>query len=354
MSRETTIQITPGQHTLTEILSQPRVWEQTLADLGARNREDLPNLTAYDQILFTGCGSTHYLALWAARECQRSHDAVARAAPASDLWLHGSTWVRPGRPTLLVAISRSGETSETMHALEAFRAAGHGDTLAVTCYPCSELARACRWVIDIPAAQEESIAQTRSFTSMMLAVAWLLAPDQAADSTAHLVAAGERLLRDHRQIAVALGRQRSLNTFFYLGGGSLFGLASEAMLKTKEMSLCHAEAFHFLEFRHGPMSLVAPGSLVIGLMSEAEAQERKVLADMRALGASTLALAPSANPALAEVCDTLIPLEESLPEVWRAPLYLPLLHLMAYERALAVGLDPDRPTHLEAVVKLDE
>lgn len=354
MSRETAIQVTPGQNTLSEILSQPRVWEQTLADLHARKREELPALAAYDQILFTGCGSTHYLALWAARECQRLHGMIARAAPASDLWLHTSAWLRPDRPALLVAISRSGETTETKYALEAFQAAGHGDTLAVTCNPHSELARTSRWVIDTPHAQEESIAQTRSFTSMMLAVAWLLAPGHAPEATARLVAAGERLMQDHHQTAAALGRQTSLNTFFYLGGGSLFGLASEAMLKLKEMSLCHAEAFHFLEFRHGPMSLVAPGSLVIGLTSEAEPQERKVLAEMRTLGATTLALAPSANPALQEACDMLIPLEASLPEVWRAPLYLPLLHLLAYERALAAGLDPDRPTHLEAVVRLDE
>jgi glucosamine--fructose-6-phosphate aminotransferase (isomerizing) len=189
---------------------------------------------------------------------------------------------------------------------------------------------------------------------MMLAVAWLLAARQAADSAVQLVDACERLLRERSEIAVRLGRMESLSKFFFLGGGALFGLASEAMLKMMEMSLCQAGGFHFLEFRHGPMSLVSPGSLVIGLMSQAEAQERKVLAEMRALGAATLAVAPSPDRELVEVCDAVIPLGQALPDVWRAPLYLPILQLLAYERAMARGLDPDRPAHLDAVVTIDE
>jgi glucosamine--fructose-6-phosphate aminotransferase (isomerizing) len=279
---------------------------------------------------------------------------VARAAPASDLWLFPSAWLRPGRPTLLVAISRSGETSETVRAVEAFRAGGHGDTLAITCYPTSRLARSCRWAIETPAGQEQSVAQTRSFTSMMLAVAWLLAADEAPHPVSRLVSPCERLLQDAGETAARLGRDHSFDRFYYLGSGPLFGLANEAMLKMKEMSLSQAEAFHFLEFRHGPMSMAGPGSLVIGLMSDsAQSHERAVLADMRSLGAVTLALAPVADPELAQTCDRTIVTDGELTSLWRAPLFLPFLQLLAYHRAMARELDPDRPTNLQAVVKLD-
>jgi glucosamine--fructose-6-phosphate aminotransferase (isomerizing) len=345
----------PGHDTQSEILSQPEVWQRTLEGMRAGPPRDGPDLAAYGQVLFTGCGSTYYLALWAARACEQTRGSLSRAAPASDLWLFPTAWLRPGRPTLLVAISRSGETSETLRAVDAFRASGYGDTLAITCYPDSRLARACRWVITTPAGQEQSVAQTRSFTCMMLAAAWLLAPDQAPTPPSRLVSPCTRLLEDKDEAIARLARGTSLDRFYCLGSGPLLGLAKEGMLKMKEMSLSQAEAFHFLEFRHGPMSMAGPGSLVIGLMSQdAQSQERTLLADMRALGATTLALATSPDPELSQICNAAIVTDSDLPAVWRAPLYLPVLQMLAYHRARARNLDPDRPTHLQAVVRLDE
>jgi fructoselysine-6-P-deglycase FrlB-like protein len=75
---------------------------------------------------------------------------------------------------------------------------------------------------------------------------------------------------------------------------------------------------------------------------------------MRALGATTLALAPAHDRDLMEVCDAVILLDQALPDVCRAPLYLPVLQLLAYERAMARWQDRDRPAHLDAVVKLEE
>jgi glucosamine--fructose-6-phosphate aminotransferase (isomerizing) len=347
------IKSTPGYHTHGEILSQPQVWQQTLEGLQERGPRGLPDLSAYSQVLFTGCGSTHYLAQWAARMCEQVHGVVARAVPASELWLFPSAWLRPERSSLMVAISRSGETSETVRAVEAFGAGGHSDTLAITCYPDSPLARACRWVVATPAGQEQSIAQTRSFTSMMLAVAWLLASDEAPQPPSRLVSPSRRLLQEDGETAARLGRDHSFDRFYCLGSGPLIGLAREGMLKMKEMSLSHAEAFHFLEFRHGPMSMVGPGSLVIGLMSDgAQPQELVLLAEMRALGAFTLALAQSPDTELRRVCDETVVIDCKLPAVWRAPLYLPVLQLLAYHRALARELDPDQPTHLHSVVRL--
>ena len=127
------------------------------------------------------------------------------------------------------------------------------------------------------------------------------------------------------------------------------------MLKIKEMSLAPSEAYHVPEIRHGPMALVGADSLVIGLMGEDRRTPAvHVLQDMRRLGARTVALCESNSPDLPAAADVVIPFESGLPAVWRAPLYLPFLQLLAYYRALAQGQDPDHPAHLSPVVVLHD
>lgn len=145
--------------------------------------------------------------------------------------------------------------------------------------------------------------------------------------------------------AKAIGENLALDRFYFLGSGIRYGLACEVNLKMKEMTLTHSEPFHFLEFRHGPMSMVNESAAVIGLRSDANAaHEQKVLDEMRAKGGTLLSLAEA---------DANITFESGVPEAVRAVLYLPTLQLMAYHRSIAKGLNPDRPNNLTAVVKLD-
>ena len=143
----------------------------------------------------------------------------------------------------------------------------------------------------------------------------------------------------------------SLQRFFFLGSGPNYGLACETMLKMKEMSLSYSEAYHFMEFRHGPKSMVDRSSLVVGLVSEeAREQEIAVLKEMQELGATILALADYEFGL--EEFDHIVAFKSGTSDWARGVLYLPLLQLLAYHRAMAKGLDPDHPAHLDAVVKL--
>jgi glucosamine--fructose-6-phosphate aminotransferase (isomerizing) len=141
-------------------------------------------------------------------------------------------------------------------------------------------------------AQEQSIAQTRSFSSMLVlaqAWAWLLANGEHLQTLSSLPAIGDRLISENLDLAQQLGEDRGLDRFFFLGSGPQYGLACEAMLKMKEMSLSYSEAFPFMEFRHGPMSMVNDATLIVGLLSDAARDyEVAVLEEMRALGARTL------------------------------------------------------------------
>ena len=345
----------PGINTRQEILSQPEVWEKNLHHLEEIDASDFPTISNYDQVIFSGCGSTYYLSLWAARVCEQQTGIISRAVPSSDLFLFSDNWLHKGKKTLFVAVSRSAETSETIRALKSFTAGRYGDSVVVTCYPDHELAQLASNVIAVPEAQEISVAQTRSFSNMLLAIGWLIAKHVPAGFPAVFSKVGQDLIDRYQQTAERLGSDHNITKFFFLGGGPLYGLANEAMLKMKEMSLTYSESFHTLEFRHGPMAMVDKNSQIISLVNEpARDYEYAFLREMRSKGARILAILDQDDPGAVEACDDRVIFSSGIPGLWRAPFYLPILQLIAYERAINKGLDPDRPTNLTSVVVLHE
>lgn len=353
-------------YTLTEIRSQPVAWQQALNLVRARAGQ-LNQLAHrnYDQVLFTGCGSTYYLSLAAAALFQELTGRPARAVPGGELLLNGDTVLQEQRSfsssqnehlstgtpflkTLLVAVSRSGTTTETVRAVEQFKAQGRGEVIVFTNYNTA-LAQLGDETVIITEGQEESVAQTRSFASLYVAAAAFVA--QVAGRVdllgemERLPGVGERLLGQYEGVAKEVGENLNFDRFYFLGSGTRYGLACEVNLKMKEMTLTHSEPFHFLEFRHGPMSMVNERAVVVGMVSDKNgAHERKVLAEMRALGGRILSLGNA---------DADVVFSSGIAEPARGVLYLPVLQLMAFYRSLAKGLNPDRPENLTAVVKLD-
>lgn len=335
-----------------EILSQPGAWVAALEIL-QEQRVGLQvfNPDRYSQVLFTGCGSTYYLALSAAALTQALTGQPSRAFPASELWLSPQTCYTAGR-TLLVAVSRSGETTETLRACQAFLAEGRGDLITLCCYPDLPLAKMGTFNLVLPSGQEQSVAQTRAFSSLFLGTVALAClwshRDDLFDSLSRLPEAGKRILEKYASLAAELGADEGLDRFYFLGSGPRYGLACELSLKMKEMSLSHSEPFHFLEFRHGPKSMVTSKALVVGLRSSANAgKESAVLEDVAALGGRILTMGEESADRGRTVA-----FRSGLDEAVRDVLYLPVGQLIALERSLSKGLNPDRPTNLDTVVIL--
>ena len=337
----------PGEHTFKEIMSQPDAWAKALDYLRAHLDEiEAVNPHDFDQVIFTGCGSTYYLAL-AAALFQELGGVYARGLPASEIWLYPKGAYNAKRKTLLVAVSRSGTTTETVRAVESFRKNANGTVVTLTCYPQSDLARMGDVNLVLESGQEKSVAQTRAFSVLYLATIFLshMWAGESLEALNVLPEVGGRLLETHAPLAKRLGQSHQFDRFYFLGSGPRYGLACELSLKMKEMTLSHSEPFHFLEFRHGPQSMVSDSTLLIGLVSEANGvHERAVLSEMKARGAQVLSLAEQ---------NADIPFGSGLPESLRNPLYLPVVQLLAFERSLSKGLDPDRPHNLEAVVMLE-
>ncbi len=329
-------------HTEEEILSQPQVWAQTLETLDSAVLSK--GLAVGQDVIVTGCGSTHYLSMTAA-SLLRLAGLNAVALPASELLMDASS--RPmAAGTALLAISRSGTTTETLMAVDAFRQRGGERVITVTVYGDSPLAEASDVVHVAPDAVEQSVAQTRSFSSMLL-IAQAIAATLAGESLSVMAPLPELAaaqLAGSRQSMAQVAADPSASSFYFLASDPLFGVGSEAMLKLKEMSLTHSEAYHAMEFRHGPMSMCDESAVVVGLVSPERAnRELAVIDDIRKFTGTVVTLGDRLQH---DISARLSPFA-------RPVLYLPALQLLALERALHKGLDPDAPRNLTAVIELD-
>ncbi len=340
--------MTAETHTLAEILSQPAVWRDALQTVeqhtGAIRAlwEEQP----FEQVILTGCGSTYYASLVGAALIQAQTGVPSRAFPASELLLFAQEHFRPEAPTLLITVSREGKTRETIEAARLFRTHGRGTTLAVTCTSESVLAQEADHVLAIDPAREVSRAQTRSFSSMTLvlqALALIFAGRDAA-LLAPLPAHLDRLLARYESLAVALGRDLSVEQFLFLGSGPLYGLACEAMLKALETTLLPAMAFHTLEFLHGPKYVVTDRTLVVGLVTDSiREEEQRAMEEARRRGALCLLLSDQPTSGGHGERAFEIALETGLPLEARAILYLPLLQMLICWQSMTRGLNPDLP-----------
>jgi glucosamine--fructose-6-phosphate aminotransferase (isomerizing) len=247
-----------------------------------------------------------------------------------------------------VAVSRSGETTETLQACQAFLSDRRGDLLTLTCYEEMPLAKLGMLNLVFPSGQERSVAQTRAFSTLYLATVALAClwggRLDLFNSLGRLPEAGCQVVNKYASLAAELGQDLDLERFYWLGSGPRQGLACELSLKMKEMSLTHSEPFHFMEFRHGPKAMVTPQALVIGLCSTRNGSyETAVLEDVKSLRGRVLDMAEEGSD---------IRFASGLEEAVRNVLYLPVGQLIAFERSIFKGLNPDLPTNLDSVVKL--
>jgi glucosamine--fructose-6-phosphate aminotransferase (isomerizing) len=341
---------TRGQYTREEIYAQPDAWKDAITILKERKKEiqDFSKRHHNPNIIFTGCGSTYYLSCAAAALFQEVTGLVGRGMPASELWLSPKTCYHSPNATILIAVSRSGETSETIRACEQYRSKYGDGIITLVCDPQSTLAQMGSVNLSFPFAMEKSVAQTRAFSTLYLGGVFIsLIWGQQSDKLEMLTAlpeCGQRIMNKYAALAANYGQNLGFERLYFLGSGGRYGLACELNLKMKEMSLTHSEAFHFLEFRHGPKAMVNQNTLVVGLVSEANAwHEIAVLEDMRKLGAEIVSIGET---------NADVAFNSGLEEVMRNILYLPFGQILAYERSMSKGFDPDHPKHLDQVVRL--
>jgi glutamine---fructose-6-phosphate transaminase (isomerizing) len=347
-----------GAYSLAEILSQPECWRRCLNFLeGPGNiASTLKPFEGCQEWLFVGCGSSYYIALIAAATWTALTGMRARAVPASELILFPELVLHSGSGIAPVLISRSGQTSEVLKAAELLKSRNI-KTLAISCAAGQTLEQLATSSIILP-ADERSTVMTRSFTSMLLALQYAAAfraeNTEAISLLGALPAAGERILH---QLPLRLNdfvTQNAFADYVWLGQGPYYGLACESTLKITEMSCSYAQAFHTMEFRHGPKSIVSPNTLIAFLLSDANySAEREVLEEMKALGGTTLVVASHADERARKSADFLVELAGEGPEPLRVVPYVLAGQLLGLYTGLKKKLDPDNPRNLSRVVVLN-
>ena len=288
--------------TLEEIASQPSVWRQA-ADTAVRVAPQLP--PAGQRIAIVGCGTSYYIGQSVAVSRESAGLGESDAFVASEM---------PATRTYdaVLAISRSGTTTEVFRALQSLPSST--PSLAISAVPDTPVVDAASDAVLLPFADEASIVQTR-FATAALAVMRAAFGHDLAPAIADAEAA----------LAAPLPVDPSdFEHFVFLGHGWTVGLAFEAALKFRETSGAWAEAYPGMEYRHGPISVAGPNTLVWFLGSAPP----DLVAAIRATGATVEG--SSADP-MAE---------------------LVTLQRMAVGLAVSRGLDPDRPQHLTRSVVL--
>jgi glucosamine--fructose-6-phosphate aminotransferase (isomerizing) len=349
-----------GRHTFSEILSQSDVWPVAL--------REMTQAPAYQALvdqqkercewLFVGCGTSFYLAETAASAWTTVSGRQARALPASEVLLFPDLAKLDPEKTQAVIISRSGRTSEALRAAESLRRSFKVPTLGMTCTPDSELAGICERTLALPAANEQSLVMTRSFSSMFLALLHLGAARASrvniSDAIENAATAMSARVRGFNSEIQSFVSKHDFEDFVYLGQGPLFPVAREATLKITEMSCSYAQAYHTLEFRHGPKAIVSPRTCLTFFLSDSGMKaECEVLTEMKDLGGVILVVCNRATESVRQSADLVFECAAEMPEiVFPAPFIIPA-QLLGLHYGLKKGLNPDEPANLSRVVILD-
>lgn len=300
----------PRPVTADEIASQPQVWQQALP-LRGRMAQLLGR--PGERLLVLGCGTSAFVAQAVATLREEAGLGETDAAYASELPARATL---PGRYDRVLALSRSGTTTEVIEALGRIPA---GPVRAlVTGVPASPLGDLADEALVLDFADEASVVQTRFPTTLLLLARAALGEDVSALPAACAAALAAPLP------AGLPGRPGELEHVVYLGHGWTVGLAHEAALKVREAAQAWSESYPALDYRHGPVAVAGPGSLVwiLGPAPQGLAD------DVAATGARVLA-----GP------------EDPLVQLVQA-------QRLAVALAGSRGLDPDRPRHLTRSVIL--
>ena len=296
--------------------------------------QDVPNLSA-GTIVLTGCGTSFFLAQSLACACN-SAGQRAIAVPGAEWAQRPGAYLADTRDILVIGLSRSGSTTETVQALTASRARGW-PTFAISCEKGSAILAAADRSLYLPTHPDEGIVMSVSACLMLLAGMRLVGiplPDAVIPAGQTGLAQMDASVRH-----IISGRSH----FVYLGAGANYGIATEGCLKLQEMSLTYSQSFHPMEYRHGPISLIDAKSVVTMLYSDDTApDEAKVAAEVSAKGALVIGINGPGD----------LRIDLGVTGLAATLATLPALQIMGEHVALQKGINTEMPRHLTKVVVL--
>ena len=353
-----------------EIYEQPKAVDDTLRSLIKGDRVALTDAGITDEVLkkienitIVACGSAYHAGVVAQYVIEDMARIPVRVELASEFRYRTPILEEK---TLVIVISQSGETADSLAALREAKKRGV-KTLAIVNVVGSSIAREANYVIYTLAGPEIAVATTKGY-STQLAAGYALAlaiahaknrieKEEYAYLVEELLALPEkmeRVLGDKERIQWFAAKFSSAKDIFFIGRGVDYAVSLEGSLKMKEISYIHSEAYAAGELKHGTISLVEEGVLVVGVVTQSSLFEKMVsnMSEAKSRGAYLMGLTTFGNYALEDTADFTVYVPKT-DERFAASLAVIPLQLMGYYVSVARGLDVDKPRNLAKSVTVE-
>ena len=353
-----------------EIHEQPKAVQDTLNSVVHDGRIDLEEIGLSDedirnisQIYMVACGSAYHVAVSAQYVFEDLAGIPVRVDLASEFRYRDFPMDKEG---LVIVISQSGETADSLAALRKAKSRGIR-TLSIVNVVGSSIARESDNVFYTLAGPEIAVATTKAYSTQLaacdvLAVHFGLARGQLEEERYGALIEElltlpdkiERVLQDKERIQWFAAKQSAAKDVFFIGRGIDYAISMEGSLKMKEISYIHSEAYAAGELKHETISLIEDGTLVVGIMTQSELYEKTIsnLVECKSRGAYLMGLTTYGHYNIEDTADfvTYIPKTD---EHFAASLAVVPLQLLGYYVSLARGLDVDKPRNLAKSVTVE-
>jgi len=356
---------------LKEIFDQPTVFQDAIrgryqmdagtAHLGGLNMTD-DELRSIKRIILIACGTASYAAMVGKYAFERLAGIPAEVEVASE-FRYKDPIIHPD--TLVIGISQSGETADTLAALREAKRKG-AFVRGVVNVVGSTIARETDGGVYIHAGPELAVASTKAYTNMIAVL--ILCALQIGRLNRVSVATGERLitalleiptkmkmiLAQSEELCELANKYSRYHDFFFLGRGVNYPVALEGSLKLKEITYVHSEAYPGGEMKHGPIALLSPEFPIIGIMTKNQLYEKMSsnIEESRARHAPIILIATEGDTEALNLADDVIYVPPTM-ELLEPLLNTIPLQLFAYHMAVALGKDVDRPRNLAKSVTVE-
>jgi glucosamine--fructose-6-phosphate aminotransferase (isomerizing) len=330
-----------------EIYEQPQAFFDTIRATGTALLPEIANRPP--SVTIIACGSSYHAGLIARYMIEELCSIPVRVEFASEF-----RYFPPPVDGLVIGITQSGETADTLTALKQARA-HNCQTLAVTNVLGSSVSRIADATLFMRAGPEISVAATKSFVAQLAVIMQVInswTEGKCGDVLLHAHQSIEDVLLMDLSGAVSLCS--SAKSIFYIGRGPFYGVSLEGALKMKEISYIHAEGYAAGELKHGPFALLSSDTPVIAICMPGETYGVMVanIKEVKARGAPVIALGISRDSELSDIADIFIPVPGSHRFV-QVLSSLVVLQLLAYHTAVALGRDVDKPRNLAKSVTVE-
>lgn len=354
---------------LKEIFEQPDILKKTLDSYTKDGRAEFSfnKLTEADirgitDISILACGSAYHAGVVGGTLLERFAHVPVRVELASE---YNYREPRAGKNTLTIVVSQSGETTDSLHALRLAKRLG-SQTLSIVNVVGSAIASESDDCIYTHAGPEIAVATTKAYSAQLLVFYLLtacIARVRSGDDTMErewiksletLPGLIRELLSDARTVQNLAERYQTAGDIFFIGRNIDYALAHEGSLKLKEISYIHSEAYAAGELKHGTISLIEEGSLVIATLTHLPLAHKTIsnIAEVRSRGARVIALAQCGTEGVEESSDHVIWVPQA-PGFMQPSLAIVPMQLFAYYIALLRGCDIDKPRNLAKSVTVE-